>query len=172
MPVMPKSYIVFKWVVYSLATLLLMAFQTLVLNQIEIMGIIPFLYPVLPAVISMYEGGRSGPIFSLAFGLLCDLLLPVPFKGFFTIGFTLAALLSSRVAENFLSPGFLCGVLVSALSLALTGCFRIFIGILSGSSYLELMAWIALMESFISLPFAVIVIPLYGAIHKRCAVDY
>ncbi len=169
---MPKSYIVFKWVIYSLATLFMMAFQALLLNQIEIMGVIPFLYPMLPAVVSMYEGGRRGPVFSLIFGLVCDLLIPSPFKGFFTIAFTLSALLSSRVAEDLLSPGFLCGILVSALSLALTGCFRIFIGLLSGGDYLELMAWIALIESLATLPFAVIVLPIYGTIHKRCAVDY
>ena len=56
---MPKSYIVFKWVIYSLATLFMMAFQALLLNQIEIMGVIPFLYPMLPAVVSMYEIGRA-----------------------------------------------------------------------------------------------------------------
>ena len=169
---MPKSYIIFKWVVYSLATLLFAAFQSLVLNHLVVTGVTPFLYPMLPAAGSMYEGGRRGPVFSLIFGLICDLLLPGPFQGFFTIAFTLCALLSAHIAENYLSPGFFCGLLVSALSLFLTGGCRILAAVLSGGGYLELMAWIVLVESLITLPFAVLVLPLYRAIHKRCAADY
>ena len=51
--VQPKSYLIFKWIVYALATLLMLAFQSLVLSQIRVMGLTPFLYPVLPAVAAM-----------------------------------------------------------------------------------------------------------------------
>ena len=47
---LPKSYIVFKWTVYGLATIALFAFQYLVLDQITVWGLTPFLYPMLPAV--------------------------------------------------------------------------------------------------------------------------
>ena len=79
---LPKSYLVFKWLIYALATLLFFALQSLVLNHIRVWNLLPFLYPVLPAVAAMYEGPRRGPVFALCLGVVCDLLLPVPFSGF------------------------------------------------------------------------------------------
>ena len=168
----PKSYLIFKWIVYGLATFLMLALQSLVLSQIQIAGLTPFLYPVLPAVAAMYEGRRRGPIYALVVGVVCGLLLPEPFPGFFGVAFTLAAVLAARFAESLLAPGFLCGVLVSAMSLLITGAMRILVQILTGGGYLELMARIALGEALLTLPAVVVVLPLYRVIHRRCAVDY
>ena len=169
---LPKSYLVFKWVVYSLATFFLLTLQALVLNQIRIWDLVPFLYPMLPAVLSMYEGPRRGAIFALVLGVICGLLVPSPFQGFFAIVFTVTALLSSWVAENLLAPGFLCGLLVSTLGLLLTGGLRILTQILAGGGYLELMTEIAIKEGLITLPMVAVVVPVYRAVHKRCAADY
>ena len=169
---LPKSYVVFKWTVYGLATLLLFALQSLVLNHIHVMGVTPFLYPVLPAVAAMYEGSRRGPVFALALGVVCDLLLWGPFQGFFSIGFTLAALFSAVVAENFVEPGFFCALLVSAGGLFLTGGLRMLVQILSGGEYLGLMAKIAAQETLLTLPAVAVVMPVYRVIHRRCASDY
>lgn len=169
---LPKSYLIFKWVIYSLATLLLLIVQSLVLNQIRIWELIPFLYPMLPAVVAMYEGPRRGAVFALALGVICGLLVPAPFEGFFAITFTVTALLSSWAAENLLTPGFFCGLLVSALGLFLTGGLRILVQLLSGGGYLELMAETAVKEGLITLPMVLVVVPVYRAVHRRCAVDY
>ena len=158
---LPKSYVVFKWTVYALASLLLFALQSLLLSHIRVMGVTPFLYPILPAAAAMYEGSRRGPLFALALGVVCDLLLPGPFQGFFAISFTLIALFSAMMAENFIEPGFLCALIVSAGGLLLTG-----------GEYLGLMGRIALQETLLTLPAAVVVFPLYRVIHRRCAVDY
>lgn len=169
---LPKSYIVFKWAVYSLATLLLFALQSLVLNHIRVLGLTPFLYPMLPAVAAMYEGPRRGPVFALAVGLVCDLMLPGPFEGFFSIAFTITALLAATVAERLLTPGIFCGILVSAGGLLITGGLRVVVQVLSGGGYLELMAHIAVGEALVTLPALAVVLPLYRTIHRRCAVDY
>ena len=169
---MPKSYLVFKWTVYSLATLGLFALQYLVLDNIQVLGLTPFLYPVLPAVAASYEGLRRGSVFALAVGLVCDLLLPGPFEGFYAIAFTLAALIAALIAENLLSPGFLCGLAVSAVSLAVTAGMRLAVQFLSGGGYLGLMSRIALVETLITLPALLVVVPVYRLIHDRCASDY
>ena len=169
---MPKSYLVFKWTVYSLATLALFALQYLVLDNIQVLGLTPFLYPVLPAVAASYEGLRRGSVFALAVGLVCDLLLPGPFEGFFAIAFTLAALIAALIAENLLSPGFLCGLAVSAVSLAVTAGMRLAVQFLSGGGYLGLMSRMALVETLITLPAILVVVPVYLLIHDRCASDY
>ncbi len=169
---MPKSYVAFKWTVYALATLLLFAVQSLVLNHIRVFNVTPFLYPVLPAVAAMYEGPRRGPLFALVLGTVCDLLLYGPFDGFFTIAFVITALLASKIAENLLSPGFFSGLFISLGALLLTSGLRVFIQILTGGPHVRLMAWTALTESLLTLPAALLVLPLYRAIHKSCAVDY
>lgn len=169
---LPKSYLAFKWIIYALATLLLCLLQSLVLCHIRVLSVTPFLYPMLPALAAMYEGPRRGGLYALAFGLLCDLLLPAPFPGFFVVLFPVIALLSASIAGNMLSPGFFCGLLVSALGLLLTGGGRILARLLSGGGELGLMAWIALVESLLTLPALAAALPLYRAIHRRCAADY
>ena len=169
---MPKSYLVFKWTVYSLATLALFALQYLVLDNIQVLGLTPFLYPVLPAVAASYEGLRRGSVFALAVGLVCDLLLPGPFEGFYAIAFTLAALIAALIAENLLSPGFLCGLAVSAVSLGITAGMRLAVQFLSGGGYLGFMSRMALVETLIALPAILVVVPVYRLIHDRCASDY
>lgn len=169
---LPKSYLVFKWTVYGLATLLLFGFQSLVLDRVRVLGLTPFLYPMLAAVVSMYEGPRRGPVFALILGVVCDLLLPGPFDGFFTLVFLIAAILSAAVAGNLLEPGFFCGLVVSAEALLLTGAARILVRSLTGGGHLDLMVRIVLIETAITLPALVVVCPVYRLIHRRCASDY
>lgn len=169
---MPKSYVAFKWAVYAFATLLLFGLQSVVLNHIRVWGVTPFFYPMLPALAAMYEGQKRGTIFALFLGIVCDLLLYGPFEGFFTIVFVILALLSAMVAENLRSTGFLGGLFIAALALLLTGVMRVGLRALTGGAYIRETAWTAMVEAVISLPAVLAVLPVYGAIHRRCAVDY
>ncbi len=169
---LPKSYLAFKWIVYALATQLLCAPQAMGLSHIRVLSVTPFLYPMLPAVAAMYEGPKRGAFYALAFGFLCDLLLPAPFTGFFVLLFPLIALLSASISGNMLSPGFFCALLVSALGLLMTGGARVLLQFLSGGEHLILMAWVAIMEALLTLPALMIVLPLFRTIHRRCAADY
>ncbi|MCI8656088.1 MAG: hypothetical protein HFF72_01455 [Oscillospiraceae bacterium] len=168
----PKSYRVFKWVVYALATMLLCALQAMFFSNMRILGLTPFLYPMLPAAVAMFEGTRRGAVFALIFGVLCDLLLPAPFRGFFAIIFPVIAALSGGVAGRLLSRGFLCALIVSSLGLLATGAFRMVVQILAGGRYLGLMAQITLGETLLTLPALLIVLPLYRTVFRRCAADY
>lgn len=169
---LPKNYLAFKWIVYVLASFLLCALQSMVFCHIRVLSVTPFLYPMLPAVAAMYEGPKRGAIYAFAFGFLCDLLLPAPFPGFFVILFPLIALLSGSMAETMLSPGFFCALLVSALGLLMTGGARVLLQFLSGGEHVILMAWVALMETLLTLPALLAVFPLFRGIHRRCAADY
>ena len=103
---LPKSYIVFKWTVYGLATIALFAFQYLVLDQITVWGLTPFLYPMLPAVAASYEGLRRGSVFALVLGVVCDLLVVGPFDGFYTLAFTLAGVIAASSGRTSSPPAF------------------------------------------------------------------
>lgn len=169
---LPKSYTVFKWAVYAIATLLLCATQSVVLNHIRVLGLTPFLFPVLPAVAAMFEGARSGAVFGLIFGLACDLLVPEPFPGFFAVIFPVIAVASAWVAERLLSRGFLCALIVASLGLLLTGGLRMLVQLLSGGRYMGLMARMVLGEGLLTLPALLVVLPVYRMIYRRCAADY
>lgn len=168
----PKSYTVFKWAVYALATLLFFAIQGLVLDHVCVWGLTPFIYPILPAVGAMYEGPRRGPVFALVMGLFCDILLWGPFEGFYALSFTIIALLSAVIGENMLTPGTFCALLVSVGALLGTGGLRVLVHLLSGGQYVRLTARLALGEAIISLPALLLILPVYRTIHRRCAVDY
>ena len=169
---LPKSYIIRKWTVYGLGTLALFALQYLILNHIEVWGVRPFLYPMLPAVVSSYEGLRRGSVFSLVLGAVCDMLLVGPFDGFFTLVFTLIGIASALISENLLPPSGLCALAVSAMATTMTALARMAVQILSGGGHLALMGKIAALEMLLSLPALVAIVPLYRLIHYRCANDY
>ena len=169
---LPKSYIVFKWVVYALATLALFAMQHLLLNHIHILDITPFCYPIIPALVASYEGLRKGSIFALATGVVCDLLIFGPFDSFFTIIFALIGILSALISENLFSPGWLCGLVVSLMGLGLTLAGRLTLFLLAGELRPLLMVPQAFVECAISLPALFVALPLYAYIHRHCAVEY
>lgn len=169
---LPKNYLVFKWIVYAIASLFLCALQSLVLSHIRVLGLTPFLFPMLPAMAAMFEGAKHGGVFGLVLGLMCDLLLPAPFPGFFTIAFSAGAILAGVFAERLASRGMACALIVSALGLLVTCALRLLVQILLGGQHLALMARIALGETLLTLPVVVVVLPLYRTIAKRCSADY
>lgn len=168
---MPKSYIIIKWIVYSLATLVLFALQHLILNNISVLGVTPFLYPMLPALVASYEGLQRGSVFSLVLGAVCDMLLAGPFEGFYAITFALIGIFAAQISEG-LSAGWLCGFLVTLMALGLNAAAQLGIFFLSGELRLFLMGRIALLEIALSLPAIFLALPLYRWVHRRCAVDY
>ena len=169
---LPKSYRVFKWVVYAIATLLLCALQSLIGDNVRVLGVSPFLFPMLPAVVAMFEGTRPGAVFGLVLGILCDLLAPAPFRGFFSISFPAAAVLAGGIASRLLSRGFLCALVVSSAGLLTVCAFRMAVQILSGGQYLGLMARISLEETLLTLPAVLVVLPVYRTVFRTCAADY
>lgn len=170
---LPKSYLIAKWSVYTLATLSLAAFQHIILNHIPILGVTAFLYPILPALVSSYEGVERGSKFSLAVGVICDILIYGSFDGFYAMTFTIIGILSAQIGKNLLSPdGWLCGFTVSGLGMILVNIFRLAVYFLSGKLQPLLMGQIALIETVITLPVILIALPLYRWIHRHCAVDY
>ena len=62
---MPRSYLIFKWAVYALATALLALVQVLLLNHLSPWGIVPFLPPMAVGVAASYEGSRASPAYAV-----------------------------------------------------------------------------------------------------------
>lgn len=119
-----RNETILKWLLYALATLLCVFLQSAVFQRLSIWGVIPFLYPLLPAVLATYEGPTAGTVYGLAVGVLCDSLLPGPIPCFYTLVFPLVGLCSALISQSLLPAGILCSLVCSALSFLLTDGFH------------------------------------------------
>ena len=169
---MPRSYFIFKWVVYSLATLLLVLLQLFVLNYISPGGITPFLPPMVVGAVASYEGSRASPVYALVFGVLCDLAMAGAPAGFYTLVFTLSALIASLLAENLFSPGFLCSFMSTAVCYLVTALGRCAVFLHRGTASPAAVLLEAGKEYLVTLPCLVLVFLLLRQVHRRTTVDY
>lgn len=156
-----------KWILFSAAAALLCLLQG-VLERFSLFGVIPFLYPVIVAVLAMLEGPLSGTVFGLVMGILCDLVLPVPIPCFYTLIFPVAGLTAALLAQSWLSAGFPCAVVSSVVSFALTDGFHAVVLALCGNPAWPAAALTALKETLITLPFLIPVYFLFRAVHRKC----
>ena len=115
-----------KWTFYALAAAALLFLRRLFLGSMTFFGVIPFLPPVILAVMASFELPRSAVIAGIVFGALCDLVLPAPFACLYTIAFTLAALLISTVVSNLLQQGFARALLSTVLAFLLVDLLQAF----------------------------------------------
>jgi len=120
---MSRRDLTYKWAMYGGAVLAVVLVQSLVLNYIRVLSVHPFLLPMLVGIIAAYEGTQGGYTFGLIFGVLCDITIQAPVPCFFTLDFVVIALITSLIAKNLIAPGFLCTLVVSAVSLLLTQLF-------------------------------------------------
>ena len=145
----------YKWLFYSLAALLWLAIQQLLLNSLDVwQGIHPFVLPILPAMVSILEDRQESAFFSIGAGLVCDLLMPGVIPCFYTLAFLCIALLSGLIAGRVIMPGFLCAGICAVAAMVLTDLLQI----LFLSSSLDFPAADALAltgrELLLSLPFS------------------
>ena len=166
-----RSFLYTKWTCYGLATLLFALLQLLVLDHIFLLQAYPFLLPVLAAVAAVYEGAFQGGIYSLALGLLADLLLASgPVSSFYTIALTVAALLAALLAKYWLAPGFLCSLIAAVTAFLAVDLLRLLLYALQGQTLLPLLLLCG-KEMLLSLPFVLPVNWLFSRICRRFRLD-
>ena len=104
-----RNETIFKWALYAGATAVFFLLQGAVLQRITLWGVIPFVFPILVAVLGMYEGPLPASVYALTVGVLCDLLLPASIPCFYTLIFPAAGLCAALISQSLLPAGFLCG---------------------------------------------------------------
>ena len=166
-----RSEIIKKWALYSGATILIFLLQGLLLRHIVILGVFPFLYPVLAAVLASLEGPLPGAVYALILGVACDLSLAVPIPCFYTLLFPAIALCSAWIAKALLSDDFLCALACSGIGFFLSGLFHSFLLWLAGQNAWGTAAWLTVREGVVSLLFSPLVFFLFSAVHKKCLRD-
>lgn len=166
-----RSEFFIKWALFGAATLLLFLLQGFLLQFLSIFGVMPFLYPVLTAVVGMYEGSLAGAAYGLILGVLCDLTMTGPIPCFYTLIFPLAGFCAALIAQSWLPSGFLCSLVTSAVSFILTDGFRCLLLALSGKAAWAAAAAITARETGASVLFVPVVFLLFRQIHRKCHMD-
>jgi hypothetical protein len=164
----PRQETIYKWGLYALVTLLCCVWQGLVLQYVKVLGVFPFVYPILAAVVSTLEGPLSGMIYSLALGVVCDLTISSPIPCFHTLIFPLAGLLAGMLARSVLSSGFFCALVTSVSAFVLTGAFHGLIFVFTSHAAWAETASVCGRELAISIPWALPVYFLFRLVWHRC----
>ena len=166
-----RNETIFKWLLYAAATALCLFVQTGLLQRLELWGVVPFIYPLLAAIPATYEGPLAGTIFSLALGLVCDLILPGPVPCLHTLIFPLAGLCAGLLSQSLLPAGFLCSLAASAASFLLTDGFHCLTLWMRGSAAWRAGALLMVREFCVAAPFVIPLTLLYRAVFRRTQLD-
>ena len=166
-----RSEVFMKWLLYSGATLAALLLQGFVLQHLRLFGVMPFVYPVLAAVLSMYEGAFNGTVYSLILGVVCDLTLPGSIPCFYTLIFPLAGLCGGLISKSWLPAGLLCSLMVSAAAFCLTGLFHSLLLALTSGAAWSAAGSVAIREAGATLPFVPAVFLLFRWVYRKCHLD-
>lgn len=157
----------FKWSAYTLAILLLLFLHRLTTARLVLFDVVPFLPPLLLAVVCSMEPRPEGAVFGLAFGVACDLALPAPLPCLYTLCFVAAALLCAHLAQSLLQPGLLCSLVASAVTFALVDLIVALLFLFEGRADLVTLLSRALRELLVSLPLLLVCHPTLAYLHRR-----
>ena len=113
----------------------------------------------------------SGTIFSLALGLVCDLLLPGPVPCLYTLVFPLVGLCAGLLSQSWLPAGFLCSLVSAAAAFLLTDGFRCLLLWMRGSAAWRAGALLMVREFCVAAPFVIPLTLLYRAVFRRTQLD-
>ena len=160
-----------KWTFYALAALLLCFFKRVLLGSVSVWGVLPFLPPVLLAVMASFEQPRSAALSAIVFGALCDLVLPASLPCLYTLAFTAAALLISTLLSNRLQQCFARALLATVLAFLVTDLLQALALLLprSGMSALLPMLHLFAKETALSCLLLLPSYPLLRAVHRLFA---
>lgn len=159
-----------KWTFYALAALLLCFFKRVLLGSVSVWGVLPFLPPVLLAVMASFEQPKAAVLSGIVFGALCDLVLPASLPCLYTLAFTAAALLISTLLSNLLQQGFARALLATVLAFLVTDLLQA-LALLprSGMSALLPMLHLFAKETVLSCLLLLPSYPLLRAVHRLFA---
>lgn len=157
-----------KWTFYALAALLLCFFKRVLLGSVTVWGVLPFLPPVLLAVVASFEQPKAAVLSGIVFGTLCDLVLPASFPCLYTLAFTLAALLTSTVMSSLLQQGFARALVSSVLTFVVVDLLQI-LAMLTRGAALSVMLYLFVRETLVSCALLLPSYPLLRAVHRLFA---
>ena len=154
---MTRRAMIQKWILYGLCALALVLAEGLLLVRVEFWGVHPFLLPAIAVIPVTLERDEAALLFSVFFGLVCDLLSPVTgLPCFYTLAFLLSGALAWLLSGRLVAAGLVCSLAATAVSLAV--CSLLHLAVLAGSQPVDASAaaMLAGKEALLSLPLTVL----------------
>lgn len=145
-----------KALLYLLCIVVALWFQTMIFSRAMLFGVKVMYAPALAVAIGMFEGGVWGGMLGLAAGAYCDMCYSDS-TVLFLVLFSALGFLSGLLTEFFINRRFVSYLILSALALVLTAFCQITpLWIFQGAA-LRPLAVTALLQSALSLPFAIVI---------------
>lgn len=166
-----RNETIIKWALYAAVSLLCVGVQGAVLQRVELLGVIPFIYPLLAAIPATYESPAPGTIFALATGVFCDLLLPAPLPCFYTLVFPLVGLCAALLSQGVLPAGFFCSTAASIIGFLFTGLFHCFLLWLDGKASWSAGMRTAALEALATFPAVFPATVMYRWVYRKTHLD-
>ena len=166
---MTRQKLLLTWLLYGLITPFLLLCQAAGLGRLYVGRVHPFILPCIAALPAVYTSRRGGILFGFFFGFLCDMLFAGAVPCFYLLSFMLCGFSAGLLSRRVISPGLLCSLLVSSLSLFLTDLFQLFLLSFRGDAPLAAAAAIFAREFLITIPFVFLLHPLYSRIGRLLA---
>lgn len=163
-----RSETMIKWALFAAVTVPCLLLQGFVLQFIAVAGVMPFLYPALPATVGMYEGPVGGAVYGLVLGVACDLTLPGPIPCLYTLVFSATGFFSALLVRSWLPAGLPCALLSASASFLLLDLLRCAQLALSGQSVWPAGALKTVQEIALTMPFVIPVWLLFRLVHRKC----
>ena len=166
-----RNETIIKWALYAAASLLGVFAQGALLQRIEVLGVMPFIFPLLAAIPATFESSAAGTAFALGVGVFCDLLLPAPLPCFYTLLFPFVGLFSALLSESVLPAGYFCSIVASAFGFLLTGLFHCFLLWINGKAPGRLGLMTMALEFAVTLPAVFPMTVMYRWIYRKTHLD-
>ncbi len=155
-----------KWAVTSVCALALLFVHALITSRISLLGVAPFLPPVIVACICSIENDLSSVIFSLIFGVLCDLSLAPAFPCLYTLAFPLAAAAILVLAHSLLQPGFFCALAATIVTFLIADTLSSAALLIAGSATVTACAALFVRELLASFLLLLPCYAVFAALHQ------
>ena len=162
-----RNEVIFKWLLYTAATALCFLFQGSLFQRITLLGVIPFIYPMLAVIPATFESPAPSGIFALCLGVCCDLLLPEVIPCLYTLIFPVIGIFASVLSRGLLPAGFRCSLVASLAAFLMTDLFRCLILSINGHAVWGTGLSIFLREFLISAPLLIPITLLYRAVARK-----
>lgn len=139
-------------VLYGLYLLLFLLLQNVVFSHIAPLGVRAMFIPALVVGVAEFEGGRTGCVFGLVAGIVCDLFFASQ-RVLFTILFPLIGFGVGLLTDFFLNRRFFAYAVLSAAALFLSAFAQMFSMLFFMGQNSFALWWTAILQTLWSLPF-------------------
>ena len=161
-----KKALMTKWGLYSAALFLFIFLQQLVLDELCLWGVVPFLMPMVVAVAAALEGAVPGTVFGIFVGSLCDLAGGGVLSGVYTLSFFCIALAVAILAKYWVSRSVFGSLIWALIAFAIIDAVQILFLMVFFHAEPLIALSLAGREAAVSILFVIPIFLLYNYLHR------